>query len=257
MAKAFFTGVCTALITPFLKDQINFPMVDRLIERQLEAGIPAILLNGTTGEAPTLSNTEKAEIVSRAKAFVGDDCKIIAGTGTNSTNHAIELSIQAESAGADAILVVGPYYNKGNTSGLIQHYTAIANSVKIPLIIYNVPSRTGCDIPIKVYEELSKEFRGKGRRVNEKLKLDRLVLQAVAHFERTPCKTLVLVVAGVRILADPVDVLLCPLDGIFLIAAYTISAAHRYEPFVAVELPAKFVILYRPLLPVDVLSIIE
>lgn len=155
MANSVFTGVCTALVTPFLNDEINYPMMERLIDRQINAGVNAIVLSGTTGEAPTLSDREKAEMIKRAKAFTGNDCKIIAGTGTNSTAHAISLSRQAWEAGADALLVVAPYYNKGNASGLVRHFTAIAKIVQIPVILYNVPSRTGIDIPVKVYKELS------------------------------------------------------------------------------------------------------
>ena len=92
MANSVFTGVCTALVTPFLNDEINYPMMERLIDRQINAGVNAIVLSGTTGEAPTLSDREKAEMIKRAKAFTGNDCKIIAGTGTNSTAHAISLS---------------------------------------------------------------------------------------------------------------------------------------------------------------------
>jgi len=156
MNQPLFTGACTALVTPFLNNEINYPMLERLIDRQLCAGVSAIVLSGTTGEAPTLTDQEKTEMIKRAKAFTGKDCTIIAGTGTNSTDHALRLSREAEEAGADALLVVSPYYNKGNPSGLVRHFSAIANAVKIPVILYNVPSRTGVDIPIKVYLELSK-----------------------------------------------------------------------------------------------------
>ena len=155
MKQPVFSGVCTALVTPFLGDKINYPLVEQLLRYQMDAGVTAIALSGTTGEAPTLSDHEKTELFRRAKAFTGNRCKIIAGTGTNSTRHSIELSIAAQEAGADCLLVVSPYYNKGNPEGLLQHYTAIADSVDIPLIIYNVPSRTGVDIPVWVYRELS------------------------------------------------------------------------------------------------------
>lgn len=155
MKKPLFTGVCTALVTPFLEDRVNYPMMEMLLRRQLDAGITAVVVAGTTGEAPTLSDTEKAQLVRRAKSYVGDSCKIIAGTGSNSTDHAISLSREAEDAGADGILVVSPYYNKATPDGLVAHYTAIANSVSIPVILYNVPSRTGVDIPVSVYRRLS------------------------------------------------------------------------------------------------------
>ena len=155
MNKPFFTGVCTALVTPFLENRVNYLMLEILLQRQLEAGIRAIVLCGTTGEASTLSDGEKIEMIRRGKNFVGKRCKIIAGTGSNDTSHAVRLSQAAESAGADALLVVSPYYNKATTEGLVAHYRAIAGSVKIPVILYNVPSRTGLDVPVSVYQQLS------------------------------------------------------------------------------------------------------
>lgn len=156
MKKPLFTGACTALVTPFLDDRVNYPMLEQLLRRQTEAGIEAVVLAGTTGEAPTLSDAEKLELFRRAKAYVGSRCKIIAGTGSNSTRHAVEMSIAAEEAGADALLVVSPYYNKATPEGLYAHYAAIAQSVHIPIILYNVPSRTGLDIPVSVYKRLSR-----------------------------------------------------------------------------------------------------
>ena len=156
MKKVLFTGACTALVTPFLGGQVNYPMVQRLLQRQLDAGIHAIVLGGTTGESPTLTREEKLELYRRGKAFVGDDALIICGTGSNDTKHAVEMSIAAQKAGADALLVVSPYYNKANTDGLYAHYLAIAHSVDIPIIIYNVPGRTGVDIPVSVYKRLSR-----------------------------------------------------------------------------------------------------
>ena len=155
MKHKLFSGACTALVTPFIDGQINYPMLEKLLTRQMDAGIRAIVLAGTTGEAPTLTDSEKLELFSRAKSFVGSDCMIIAGTGSNSTAHAVELSIGAESAGADALLIVSPYYNKATCDGLIAHYSAIAAAVSIPMILYNVPGRTGLDIPISVYRKLS------------------------------------------------------------------------------------------------------
>ena len=155
MKKPIFTGVCTALVTPFLDDKINFPLLEQLLRTQMDAGIRAVVLSGTTGESATLNDSEKIEMIRRAKNYVGQSCKIIAGTGTNSTAHAIKLSQCAQEAGADGLLVVSPYYNKGNEDGLLRHYTAIADAVSIPVIIYNVPSRTGVDIPVSVYHKLA------------------------------------------------------------------------------------------------------
>lgn len=154
MKRTLFTGACTALVTPFSNGQINYPMLEKLLARQLNAGINAIVLSGTTGESPTLTDSEKLELFTKAKAFVGSDCMIIAGTGSNSTAHAVALSIAAEQTGADALLIVSPYYNKATSDGLIAHYTAIAEAVSIPMILYNVPSRTGLDIPVNVYRKL-------------------------------------------------------------------------------------------------------
>lgn len=156
MKEPFFTGVCTALVTPFLNGQVNYPMLDQLLLRQLNAGVTAVVISGTTGESPTLSDDEKITMIRRAKQFVTDRCLIIAGTGSNSTAHSIALSKSAESAGADALLVVSPYYNKATPDGIIMHYLSICRAVSIPVIIYNVPSRTGLDIPVSVYQKLAK-----------------------------------------------------------------------------------------------------
>lgn len=155
MDSVFFRGVCTALVTPFLGDKINFPLAEILVKRQIDAGIPAVVLAGTTGEAPTLEDDEKLELFERCKRYAGSDCKIICGTGSNSTAHAAAFSLAAQEAGADGLLVVSPYYNKATAEGLIAHYMTIAHCVNIPIIVYNVPGRTGQDIPVEVYRRLS------------------------------------------------------------------------------------------------------
>ena len=155
MKKTLFTGACTALVTPFLDGKVNYPMLEQLLRRQIDAGIEAVVICGTTGEAPTLSDAEKLEMFRRAKQYTGDDCMIIAGTGSNDTRHAQWLSIEATNAGADALLIVSPYYNKATPEGLLLHYTTISQSVHIPIILYNVPSRTSVDIPVAVYQKLA------------------------------------------------------------------------------------------------------
>ena len=155
MKKPVFTGVGTALVTPFLGEQINYPLVEQLLKVQMDANIPAVILSGTTGESSTLTDEEKNQLIRRSKRYVGNRCIVIAGTGSNDTAHAIDLSCQAQEAGADALLIVSPYYNKGNPDGLNRHYIAIADAVTIPIIIYNVPSRTGVDIPVSVYRSLA------------------------------------------------------------------------------------------------------
>lgn len=157
MKDALFTGVCTALVTPFLGDTINYPMVEVLLKRQIDAGIRAVVLAGTTGESPALTDSEKLELFRRAKSYVGDACKIIAGTGSNNTAHAVRLSRLAQETGVDGLLIVSPYYNKGTVDSLERHFVSISQSVSIPIIIYNVPSRTGQDMPVELYSRLSKK----------------------------------------------------------------------------------------------------
>ena len=119
MKKPLFTGVCTALVTPFTEGKINYATLELLLQRQLDAGIEAVVLAGTTGEAPTLSDEEKLGLFRFAKEFTKDRCKIIAGTGSNNTAHALRLSQQAQDCGADALLVVTPYYNKATPQGAV------------------------------------------------------------------------------------------------------------------------------------------
>ncbi len=156
MKQPVFTGACTALVTPFRGGSLDLDMLKRLLDRQMEAGIRAIVLSGTTGESPTLSDDEKRMLFSCAKSHLGNECTILAGTGSNDTRHAVFLSMAAEDAGADALLVVSPYYNKATPEGLYAHYAAIASAVHIPVILYNVPSRTGVDIPVSVYQKLAR-----------------------------------------------------------------------------------------------------
>ena len=155
MENPLFSGTCTALVTPFEDDHVNFDMLACLLERQILAQIPAVVLCGTTGESATLSDAEKLDIFRFAKNTVGDRIKIICGTGSNHTTHAVQLSMAAEEAGADALLLVSPYYNKGNQQGLLEHFSTIAYAVNIPIILYNVPSRTGLDMPVSLYQQLS------------------------------------------------------------------------------------------------------
>ena len=155
MKRPLFQGVCTALVTPFLNGEVNYPMMEQLLRRQLDAGIKTVLLSGTTGEAPTLTEKEKLELFRRAKSFVGDECQIIAGTGCNSTAKTVEFSFAAQEEGVDGLLIVSPYYNKATPEGLIAHYLTVAHSVRIPIILYNIPSRTGLDMPVSVYQRLA------------------------------------------------------------------------------------------------------
>ena len=155
MKKPVFKGCATALITPFTHDTVDYAAFRRLIDYQLEAGINALVICGTTGEAATMSYAEKMRTLETAVRHVDGRVPIIAGTGANSTETAIALSRDAERIGADALLVVTPYYNKATQAGLIRHYEAIANSVEKPVILYNVPARTGVSCTAETYAALS------------------------------------------------------------------------------------------------------
>ena len=153
--RVIFNGVGTALVTPFSRGRIDYPTLDRLIERQIDAKIDALVIGGTTGEAATLSDNERYVLYAHAIDRVGGRCAVILGTGTNDTRVAIKHTRVAKDLSADGALVVTPYYNKGTESGIRRHYEAIADAVDIPLILYNVPSRTGVSIPISTLAGLS------------------------------------------------------------------------------------------------------
>ena len=147
MNMAIFKGAGVAIITPFHKDgSVNYDKLEELIDFQCNNGTDSIVICGTTGESATLSEEEHIKCIKMAVEFTKGRIPVVAGTGSNSTHTAIELSREAEAAGADGLLIVTPYYNKATQQGLIQHYTAIAKEVKAPIIMYSVASRTGCNI---------------------------------------------------------------------------------------------------------------
>ena len=156
MKKPIFTGLCTALVTPFRDGGVDYEMLERLIRRQADAGVDAIVLAGTTGESPTLTLAEKLEIFRRGVAAAEGRCAVIAGTGSNSTAKAVELSRLAADTGVDGLLVVTPYYNKATQPGLVKHYQAVCDAAGLPVIVYNVPSRTGLDIKVDTCKILSR-----------------------------------------------------------------------------------------------------
>lgn len=156
MKKAIFEGCGTAIVTPFTEDGVNFQEFKKLIEFQIENKVDAIIVCGTTGEAATMTTEEKKETIKLAIDTIAKRTKVIIGTGSNNTKTAIEMSKFAEEVGADGILVVTPYYNKTTQQGLIAHYTEIAKSVKLPIIMYSVPGRTGVNILPETCKELSK-----------------------------------------------------------------------------------------------------
>ena len=155
MKQTIFTGMATAMVTPMTPEGVDYEALGRFIDFQLSQGINALVAVGTTGESATLSPAERKEVIRFTIDRVAGRVPVIAGTGTNNTQHAIEYSVDAAKAGADALLVVTPYYNKATQNGLIAHFTAIADKVDKPIILYNVPSRTGCNLLPATVEKLA------------------------------------------------------------------------------------------------------
>lgn len=155
MKHVVFTGVCTALITPFRNGNVDLKKVDELLEYQMQQGIEAVCVCGTTGEAATMSDQEQWNLIAHTVRRCDKRMKVIAGTGSNCTEHAVTKTRVASSMGVDAVLSVTPYYNKAGADGLCEHFSQIAEASDVPVILYNVPSRTGVDIPMSVYKALS------------------------------------------------------------------------------------------------------
>ena len=160
MKQTVFTGAGVAIVTPFTKDnKINYDKLAELLEFQIANKTDAIVICGTTGEGSTLDHEEHSNAIKFTVDVVNKRIPVIAGTGSNDTNYAVKLSNEAEKAGVDALLSVTPYYNKTSQRGLIQHFNYIADRVSVPIILYNVPSRTGVNITPETYFELSKHDR--------------------------------------------------------------------------------------------------
>ena len=157
--KSIFQGAATAIITPFKDGAIDFDAFGKLIDTQIAGGIDALVVAGTTGEAATLSHEEHCDLLRFAAEHVAGRVPVIAGTGSNDTAYGIELSRYACEVGCDALLLVTPYYNKATPKGLIQNFLATAEATDKPIILYNVPSRTGVNITLPVYRELAKHER--------------------------------------------------------------------------------------------------
>lgn len=157
MKKTVFTGSGVAIVTPMHADgSVNYQVLKELIEFQIQNGTDSIITCGTTGESATLSHEEHCKVIQFTIDQVAGRIPVIAGAGSNETAYAIKLSKEAEKMGADALLVVTPYYNKTSQAGLVRHYHMIADSVNTPVIVYNVPSRTGCNIKPETYVQLAK-----------------------------------------------------------------------------------------------------
>lgn len=156
MKNSIFTGSATALVTPINDKGVDFDALKTIVEFQIKNGTDALVVCGTTGEAPTLDDSEHLDAIECVVSASGGRIPVIAGTGSNNTDHAIMMNKEAKKRGADALLWVTPYYNKTTQRGLVKHYEALAASVDLPAILYNVPSRTGVDIKSETVEELSK-----------------------------------------------------------------------------------------------------
>lgn len=151
-----FRGTFTALVTPFKNDKVDYASLDRLVKQQLDAGVDGFVINGTTAESPTLTSFEVAEIFKHVRSLCGDKVPLIMGTGSNSTAKTIEDSKKAQELGADAVLVVVPYYNKPPQRGLYEHFKAVASAISIPTILYNVPGRTITSLAAETVCDLAK-----------------------------------------------------------------------------------------------------
>jgi len=154
-----FAGAHTALVTPFRNGQFDTEAFRQLIEEQIAVGISGIIPVGTTGESPTLDHDEHLKVIEVAIQTANKRCLVIAGTGSNSTSEAISLTLAAEKAGADAALLVAPYYNKPSQEGLYRHFKAIAEAVKIPIVLYSIPGRCGIEIGVETTARLAQDFK--------------------------------------------------------------------------------------------------
>ncbi len=155
MKQPVFEGVCTALVTPFRNGTVDMQKLEQLLDLQIQSGVSAVVVCGTTGESATLSTQEQLGLIAHAIQYTAGRIRIIAGTGSNDTAHAMEMSRVADAMGADGLLLVAPYYNKTTQAGLVDHYSGIADAVRCPVIVYNVPSRTGVDMTVATYKALS------------------------------------------------------------------------------------------------------
>lgn len=156
MKKEIFSGVGTALVTPFSDGGIDFPTLGRLIDGQIAAGVDALVIGGTTGEAATLSDGERYALFEFAHERIAGRVRLVLGTGTNDTRVAKMHTKRAEEVGCDGVLLVTPYYNKGTEEGIVGHYREIAESTELPIMLYNVPSRTGVNLSLSVLERLAR-----------------------------------------------------------------------------------------------------
>jgi 4-hydroxy-tetrahydrodipicolinate synthase len=153
-----FAGTFTALVTPFQNDEVDEAAFEQLIEAQITGGITGIVPVGTTGESPTLDHAEHMRVIELGVKYAKGRCKVIGGTGSNSTSEAVSMTVEAEKLGCDAALLVAPYYNKPSPEGLYRHFAKIAEATKLPLVLYSIPGRCGIEIGVETTVRLAKDF---------------------------------------------------------------------------------------------------
>ena len=203
MQGNLFYGSGVALVTPFCGQKVDFDRFEQLIDWQIESGTDALIVLGTTGEPATIAPTERSAIIECAVTRCAGRIPIYVGTGSNCTRIAIEQSIEAQRLGADGLLVVTPYYNKASHRGLIEHYNAIADSVQVPIIVYNVPGRTGLNLPPEVMLELAKHpllcgFKEAGANPAQIMRLFELLGEGIAIYSGNDDQVLPMMAMGAR-----------------------------------------------------------
>ena len=203
MQGNLFYGSGVALVTPFCGQKVDFDRFEQLIDWQIESGTDALIVLGTTGEPATIAPTERSAIIECAVTRCAGRIPIYVGTGSNCTRIAIEQSIEAQRLGADGLLVVTPYYNKTSRQGLIEHYNAIADSVQLPIIVYNVPGRTGLNLPPEVMLELAKHpllcgFKEAGANPAQIMRLFELLGEGIAIYSGNDDQVLPMMAMGAR-----------------------------------------------------------
>lgn len=203
MQGNLFYGSGTALVTPFKGQRVDYDALERLIDWQIDSETDALIILGTTGEPSTITPSERSAIIECAVSKVSGRVPLYVGTGTNSTRQTIEHSVEAMRLGADGLLVVTPYYNKTSNAGLIEHYISVADSVSIPIIVYNVPSRTGLNLPPEVMLELAKHpllcgFKEACADISHAMRLFELVGDGVAIYSGNDDQVLPHMALGAR-----------------------------------------------------------
>ena len=203
MQGNLFYGSGVALVTPFCGNKVDYDRFEQLIDWQIESGTDALIVLGTTGEPATIAPSERSAIIECAVTRCAGRVPVYVGTGSNCTRTAIEQSIEAQRLGADGLLVVTPYYNKTSRQGLIEHYSAIADSVRIPIIVYNVPGRTGLNLPPEVMLELAKHpllcgFKEASTNPAQMMRLFELLGEGIAIYSGNDDQVLPMMAMGAR-----------------------------------------------------------